>query len=107
MAKKKLSTDDVEIVVIEKPKKTRAKKEEPTPAEKAKKTKKMKGFFSKFIVLLVITLNVLFTIKMFEVLPTLSFEPSVFIASWFGFTSSELVVLGSITKAGYKKKEEQ
>ena len=102
MAKKK-AVEDVEVKA--KTKKV-TKKTDVSVKEKPKK-KWYKGLFSKCIVLLVITLNVLFVVKMFEVLPSLSFEPSVLIASWFGFTSSELIVLGSITKAGYKKKEEE
>lgn len=107
MAKKK-ATETVEVKAVSKSKaKTKAdKKVEVAPVKKARK-KWYKGLFSKFIVLLVITLNVLFVVKMFEILPSLSFEPSVLIASWFGFTSSELIVLGSITKAGYKNKTEE
>jgi hypothetical protein len=56
--------------------------------------------FSKFIVTLVIALNVLFTVAALYVFMKVGSEPVTLIASWFAFTTGELLAL-----AGIKRKE--
>ena len=56
--------------------------------------------FSKFIVTLVIALNVLFTVAALYVFVKVGSEPTALIASWFAFTTGELWAL-----AGIKRKE--
>jgi len=56
--------------------------------------------FSKFIVTLVIALNVLFTVAALYVFVKVGSEPATLIASWFAFTTGELWAL-----AGIKRKE--
>ncbi|MEN6313267.1 MAG: hypothetical protein ABFD25_03345 [Clostridiaceae bacterium] len=62
-----------------------------------------KGAYSKFIVVLVIFLNVAFTVSIIFILPKLAFEPSTLIASWFTFTTTELLTLAYIKKQKIKK----
>lgn len=59
--------------------------------------------FSKFIVTLVIILNVLFTIAVLYVFIKVENEPSILIGSWFSFTTVELLALAFIK---IKKKED-
>jgi len=56
--------------------------------------------FSKFIVALVIALNVLFTVAVLFIFYKVGTEPTALIAAWFGFTTVELWAL-----AGIKKRE--
>jgi len=56
--------------------------------------------FSKFIVTLVILLNVVFTGAVLYVFLKVGSEPSTLIGAWFAFTTGELWML-----AGIKKKE--
>lgn len=56
--------------------------------------------FSKFIVTLVILLNVSFTVAVLYVFLRIGNEPTALIAAWFGFTTVELWAL-----AGIKKRE--
>ena len=58
--------------------------------------------FSKRIVRLVIFLNIMFTIAIFFLFLKVGNEPTALIVAWFGFTTGELWILGSI-----KKKEVQ
>lgn len=58
------------------------------------------GRFSKFIVTLVILLNVAFTSAVLWVFLRVGNEPSTLIGAWFGFTTVELWAL-----AGIKKRE--
>ena len=61
--------------------------------------------FSKFIVILVIILNVLFAAAVLYVfVETNGSEPGVLIGSWFGFTTVELWSLSKI-KREEKKNE--
>lgn len=62
-----------------------------------------KGTYSKAIVALVIFLNVAFTASIEYILPRLAFEPSTLIASWFAFTTTELLALAYIKKQKIKK----
>ena len=56
--------------------------------------------FSKWIVLLVVLLNVIFTIAVLWSFCKTGSEPSTLIGAWFAFTTVELWAL-----AGIKKKE--
>ncbi len=56
--------------------------------------------FSKVIVSLVITLNIIFTVAVLYIFYRVGTEPTALIAAWFGFTTGELWFL-----AGIKKKE--
>ena len=78
-------------------------KQEPTPSQKAKKTKFLKGVFSKFIVLLVITMNILFATEVFAVFRATGSEPSTLITAWFAFTTGELWFLSGLTKVSRKR----
>lgn len=66
-----------------------------------------KGAYSKFIVALVIILNVLFAAAVLYVFLKTSAEPSTLIVSWFGFTTGELWVLASIKKKKVQKEGKQ
>ena len=67
--------------------------------------KKSSGVFSKVIVLLVIVLNTLFTLKVFDIVEKGVQEPTSLIAAWFGFTTVELWSLSSIKKKKEDKKQ--
>jgi hypothetical protein len=56
--------------------------------------------FSKFIVALVIALNVLFTVAVLFIFYKVGTEPTTLIGAWFAFTTVELWAL-----AGIKKRE--
>lgn len=60
---------------------------------------KRKGIYSKVIVVIVIILNVLFTISVLWLFYETSSEPSTLIVSWFAFTTGELLMLSSIKKS--------
>ena len=73
---------------------------------KLEKKQKKKGRFSKFIVTLVIILNVIFTAAILYVfLKTDGSEPSTLIGSWFAFTTVELWSLSKIKRAKVKEDE--
>ncbi len=65
--------------------------------------KKKKGQYSKLIIAAVIILNILFTAAVLYVFLKTGNEPSTLIASWFGFTTGELLLLSSIKKSKIKK----
>ncbi|HEY9746684.1 MAG TPA: hypothetical protein V6C99_10755 [Oculatellaceae cyanobacterium] len=67
---------------------------------KEKKKAEKGGRFSKFIVSLVILLNIAFTVAVLFIFYRIGVEPTALIAAWFGFTTAELWAL-----AGIKKKE--
>ena len=54
--------------------------------------------YSKFIVALVILLNVLFTAAVLYIFLRIGTEPTSLIAAWFAFTTGELWMLATITK---------
>lgn len=56
--------------------------------------------FSKWIVALVIALNVFFTVAVLFIFYRTGLEPTALIGAWFGFTTVELWAL-----AGIKKRE--
>lgn len=66
---------------------------------------KKKGLYSKFIVLIVIVLNVWFTDRLLDVYSVIGNEPTILITSWFAFTTGELLMLTFIKKS--KKKGEK
>ena len=68
-----------------------------------KKKQKKKGRFSKFIVTLVILLNVAFTAAVLYVYLQVGSEPQVLIGAWFAFTTGELWMLSSIKKKKIKE----
>ena len=63
----------------------------------------MKGRYSKFIVVLVIVLNVLFAAAVLFVFSRTSSEPSALVASWFAFTTGELLSLAWIKRKKIEK----
>lgn len=65
--------------------------------------KKKRNIFSKFIVIFVISLNVLFTLAILNVFRETSTEPSSLIVAWFSFTTVELWSLAGIKKAKDRK----
>ena len=67
--------------------------------------KKNDGWFSKVVVLLIITLNILFTLKVFDVVEEGYMEPATLIVAWFGFTTVELWSLAGIKKRKEAKEE--
>ena len=67
--------------------------------------KKNDGWFSKVVVLLIITLNILFTLKVFDVVEKGCMEPATLIVAWFGFTTVELWSLAGIKKRKEAKEE--
>lgn len=66
---------------------------------------KKKGLYSKFIVVIVIGLNVWFTDRLLDVYSVIGNEPVTLIAAWFAFTTGELLMLTFIKKS--KKKEDK
>ena len=69
---------------------------EQMPKERKREKKKIK--FSKFIVVLVILLNAIFTAGIFYVFLKVGSEPSTLIGAWFGFTTVELWSLSKIKR---------
>lgn len=58
--------------------------------------------YSKVLVLLIILMNISFTVAVLYVFSKTSSEPAVLIGSWFGFTTGELWMMASIKKAKVK-----
>jgi hypothetical protein len=67
-----------------------------------KRKQKRKSRFSKFIVSLVILLNVTFTAAVLYVFLRIGNEPTTLITAWFAFTTGELWMLASIKKKKIK-----
>ena len=65
---------------------------------------KKKNRFSKFIVTLVIIMNIIFTAAVLYVFVKVGNEPMALIGAWFTFTTGELWMLSSIKKSKVKKK---
>ena len=61
-----------------------------------KKVKSIK--FSKKIVVLVIVMNIIFTLKVFDVFQNTGSEPMTLVGAWFGFTTVELWSLSKIKR---------
>lgn len=70
------------------------------------KKKDKKNRFSKWIVSLVILLNILFTIAVLYIFLQTGSEPMTLIGAWFAFTTGELWMLSSIRKSKVKKEGE-
>lgn len=68
-----------------------------------KRKQKKKNRFSKFIVTLVILLNVVFTAAVLYVFLHVGNEPTTLITAWFAFTTGELWILSSIKKKKIKE----
>jgi len=68
-----------------------------------KRKQKKKSRFSKFIVSLVILLNVAFTAAVLYVFLHIGNEPTTLITAWFAFTTGELWMLSSIKKKKIKE----
>ena len=62
-----------------------------------------KNRFSKFIVTLVVVLNILFTAAVLYIFMMTGSEPITLIGAWFAFTTGELWMLSSIKKSKVKK----
>lgn len=62
--------------------------------------------FSKKIVALVITLNILFGVSVLYVFLKTGSEPTALTGCWFAFTTGELWMLSSIKKTDNRKDEE-
>ena len=73
---------------------------------KKKKNKRQKNMFSKFIVTVVILLNILFTAAVLYTFLKVGSEPMTLIGCWFAFTTGELWMLSSIKKSKVKKEGE-
>ena len=71
-----------------------------------KRTKRKKNRFSKFLVTMVILLNILFTVAVLYVFLQTGSEPVTLIGCWFAFTTGELWMLSSIKKTKVKKEGE-
>ncbi len=68
-----------------------------------KRTKRKKNRFSKFLVTMVILLNILFTVAVLYVFLQTGSEPVTLIGCWFAFTTGELWMLSSIKKTKVRK----
>lgn len=68
--------------------------------------RKKKNRFSKFVVTLVIVLNILFTSAVLYVFLKTGSEPMTLVGCWFAFTTGELWMLSSIKKSKVKKEGE-
>lgn len=62
-----------------------------------------KGFFSKFLVALIILTNIAFTIAVLIIFCATYTEPATLIVAWFGFTTGELWFLCTIKKSKQRK----
>ena len=65
--------------------------------------KKKKSIYSKFIVIAIILLNVIFTRTVLKMFSETGAEPSGLIIAWFSFTTVELWSLAGIKKAKERK----
>ena len=64
-----------------------------------------KGQFSKFVVGLVITLNILYTFTVLAIFLKTAVEPTTLTVSWFAFTTGELWMLSGIKKKKLKNND--
>lgn len=70
-------------------------------------TEKKEGNFSKKIVILVITINIIFTIATFGAFIRTGNEPATLITAWFAFTTVELWELSKIKRSDKTKKKQE
>lgn len=61
--------------------------------------------FSKFIVTLVVVLNMIFTLAFLYAFMKVGAEPTALISAWFAFTTGELWFLAGIKKKKMDKSE--
>lgn len=66
-----------------------------------------KGRYSKFLVILIIVLNIIFTGADFYVIVKTGIEPVALTSAWFGFTTVELWTLATIKKNKAKEKKDE
>lgn len=59
--------------------------------------------FSTVIVVAIIVLNIIFTASVLYVFLKVGSEPTVLVATWFGFTTGELWLLANIKKEKVKR----
>ena len=59
---------------------------------------KSRNIFSKFIIILVVLMNIGFTLAVLYIFRRVGSEPTALIAAWFSFTTGELWMLSSIKK---------
>ena len=71
------------------------------------KKKRKKEKFSKAIVTLVVTMNIIFTAAVLYVFLATGNEPVALVGAWFTFTTGELWMLSSIKKTKVKKGENE
>lgn len=64
-----------------------------------------KGQFSKLIVALVVTLNIVYTFSVLYIFLKTSAEPTTLTISWFAFTTGELWMLSGIKKKKLKNND--
>ncbi len=62
--------------------------------------------FSKKIVVLIVTLNIVFTAAILAVFWHTGNEPGVLVGAWFTFTTGELWALSKVTREKNKLKKE-
>jgi hypothetical protein len=62
--------------------------------------------FSKFIVVLIIALNIVFAAVVLWIFDRTKVEPTELVRAWFAFTTGELWFLATIKKAEAKKNDE-
>lgn len=62
-----------------------------------------KGKYSKVLVVLIVSLNLIFTAAVLIVFTKTSSEPTTLVGCWFAFTTTELWALASIKKSKIKK----
>lgn len=61
--------------------------------------------FSKIIVSIIVSLNIIFTVAILYIFLKIGSEPVALIAAWFGFTTGELCLLAYIKNTKIKKGE--
>lgn len=66
---------------------------------------KKKNQYSKFIVTLIILINIAFTTAVLWIFSKTASEPTVLIGAWFGFTTVELWQLANIKKKKIEKEK--
>ena len=71
-----------------------------------KDKKKKQGRFSKFVVSLVILLNVVFATAVLYVFLMTGSEPTALVGCWFAFTTGELWMLSKIKRDKVKENED-
>lgn len=90
--KKELSAEELQYMIEQK----ECERDDKMKELEEKKIAKKGGYFSKFIVLLVVLLNVGFAVKVFQVFSMVGSEPVVLTTAWFAFTTGELFLLSRI-----------